>query len=59
MTKRTIPAGRFKAECLGLIDRVARTWEPLIVASTILGSALLITKDERLQKSAVVRTAWS
>jgi len=30
----------------------------LIAATAILESALLITKDERLQESAVVRTAW-
>jgi len=26
-----IPAGRFKSECLALLDRVARTGEPVIV----------------------------
>ena len=31
MKKRTIPAGKFKAECLGLIDRVAETQESFIV----------------------------
>ena len=31
MKRLTIPAGRFKAECLGLIDRVAETKEPFIV----------------------------
>ena len=31
MKKRTIPAGKFKAECLGLIDTVARTRESVIV----------------------------
>jgi len=31
MKKRTIAAGKFKAECLGLIDRVEQTREPLIV----------------------------
>jgi len=30
----------------------------LIAATAILESALLITKDERLQQAAVVRTAW-
>ena len=30
----------------------------LIAATAILESALLITKDERMQESAVVRTAW-
>ena len=31
MNKRTIPAGKFKAECLGLIDQVERTRESFIV----------------------------
>lgn len=31
MSKRTIPAGRFKAECLALLDRVAETGEPYVV----------------------------
>ena len=31
MKKRTIPAGKFKAECLALLDRVAETGEPYIV----------------------------
>ena len=31
MKKRTIAAGKFKAQCLGLIDRVEETQEPLIV----------------------------
>jgi prevent-host-death family protein len=31
MKKRTIPAGKFKAECLGLIDQVAKTRESFIV----------------------------
>ncbi len=31
MKKRTIPAGKFKAECLGLIDKVAETQESFIV----------------------------
>ena len=30
----------------------------LIAATAILESALLITKDERMKESAVVRTAW-
>lgn len=29
--KRTIPAGRFKAECLALLDRIAETGEPYVV----------------------------
>ena len=31
MKKRTIQAGKFKAECLALLDRVAETGEPYIV----------------------------
>jgi len=31
MKKRTIAAGKFKAECLGLIDQVEKTRESLIV----------------------------
>lgn len=31
MKTRTVPAGKFKAECLGLIDQVAETKEPFIV----------------------------
>ena len=31
MKKRTIPAGRFKAECLALLDRVAETGEAVVV----------------------------
>jgi prevent-host-death family protein len=31
MKKRTIPAGRFKAECLALLDRVAATGESMVV----------------------------
>ncbi|WP_373047652.1 type II toxin-antitoxin system Phd/YefM family antitoxin [Vulgatibacter sp.] len=30
-TKKTIPAGRFKAECLALIDDVARTGQPVVI----------------------------
>lgn len=29
--KKTIPAAKFKAECLALLDRVARTGEPVVV----------------------------
>jgi prevent-host-death family protein len=31
MSRRTIPAGRFKAECLALLDRVARTGDAYVV----------------------------
>jgi prevent-host-death family protein len=29
--KRHVPAGRFKAECLALLDQVAETRQPLVV----------------------------
>ena len=29
--RKTIPAGKFKAECLGLLDEVEATGEPLVV----------------------------
>jgi prevent-host-death family protein len=29
--KRVVAAGRFKAECLALLDRVEQTGEPLVV----------------------------
>ncbi len=31
VTKRYVPAGRFKAECLALLDDVAATGQPLVV----------------------------
>lgn len=30
-THKVVPAGTFKARCLSLLDRVARTGEPLVV----------------------------
>jgi prevent-host-death family protein len=30
-SKRVVPAGRFKAECLALLDRVEQTGEPVVV----------------------------
>jgi prevent-host-death family protein len=30
-SKRVVPAGRFKAECLALLDRVEETGEPVVV----------------------------
>jgi len=30
-SKRLVPAGRFKAECLALLDRVEQTGEPVVV----------------------------
>jgi prevent-host-death family protein len=31
MTAKRIPAGEFKAKCLGLLDRVAASGEPIVV----------------------------
>jgi len=31
MTERTIAAGKFKAECLALLDEVAKTGRPIVV----------------------------
>lgn len=31
MTERTVAAGKFKAECLALLDEVAETGRPLVV----------------------------
>jgi prevent-host-death family protein len=33
MHSKTIPAGEFKAPCLSLLDKVARTRQPLIVTN--------------------------
>jgi prevent-host-death family protein len=30
-TRASVPAGQFKAQCLSLLDRVARTGEPVLV----------------------------
>ena len=38
----TIPAGRFKAQCLALLDRVARTHEELIVTKRGVPVARLV-----------------
>lgn len=31
MNEKTIPAGEFKAKCLGLLDDVNRTGEPIVI----------------------------
>ena len=53
MTKRTIPAGQFKAECLGLIDRVAETHESFIV--TKRGRPVVEIIPVRARKSKALR----
>lgn len=37
---RTIAAGKFKAECLALLDRVARTGESLVVTIKFQGDVV-------------------
>jgi len=63
MTERTISASRFKAECLGLIDDVASSGEPLTVTkrgkplvrvlpleatAPLAGSVTFLASDEEL-----------
>jgi prevent-host-death family protein len=58
---RTIPAGKFKAECLALLDAVAETGETLVVTkrgkpvarvvpleppSSLIGSVTFLVSDE-------------
>ena len=63
MPDRTITASRFKAECLGLIDDIARSGTPLLVtkrgrplvrvvpvepAESLAGSVTFLVDDEEL-----------
>ena len=60
---RTIPAGRFKAQCLRLLDEVAATGEEIVVTkrgrpvarvtpveepSSLVGSVVFLVDDEEL-----------
>jgi prevent-host-death family protein len=62
---RTIPAGRFKAQCLKLLDEVAETGETILVtkrgkpvakvepiepAPSLAGSVTFLVSDEELMK---------
>lgn len=42
-----IPAGKFKAQCLALLDRVARTGEPLLVTKRGRPVARVVPVDKR------------
>jgi prevent-host-death family protein len=42
---RTIPAGRFKSECLGLMDEVQATCEPVIITKHGKPVAKLVPVD--------------
>lgn len=44
--RRTIPAGEFKARCLGLLDLVAETGESLIVTKRGRPVAKVVPVDE-------------
>ena len=63
MAEKTITASRFKAECLGLIDDIARSGTPLVVtkrgrplvrvvpvepAESLAGSVTFLVEDEEL-----------
>jgi prevent-host-death family protein len=43
---RTIPAGRFKAQCLRLLDEVAETGETIVVTKRGKSVAKLVPVDE-------------
>ena len=53
MSKRIVPAGQFKAECLRLIDRVAETHESFIV--TKRGRPVVEIVPVRVGKSKPLR----
>jgi len=46
MTEKTIMASRFKAECLALLDQVARTRVPLVVTKHGRPVARVVPLDE-------------
>ena len=46
MIRRTISAARFKAECLGLLDKVARTRRGLVVTKRGRPVAQVVPIDE-------------
>jgi prevent-host-death family protein len=45
-TDMEIPAGQFKARCLQLMDRVARTREPIVITKRGRPVAKLVPPDE-------------
>jgi len=44
---KTVPAGRFKAQCLALLDEVAETGEPIIVTKRGKPVAKVIPAEHR------------
>ena len=57
MSSRT-SCPRRKAACGGPRRIDGDAADRLIAAAAILESALLVTKDEQIQKSNIVRTVW-
>ena len=51
-TERSVPAGKFKAECLRLLDEVAATGRPLIVTKNGRPVARIVPA-ERLKPGAL------
>ncbi len=60
MTKapRTIPAGKFKATCLALLDEVARTGRPLIVTKHGRPVAQVVPLDDAEPPSLLGSVKW-
>lgn len=63
MSGRSVPASRFKAECLSMLDEVARTGEEIVITKrgrpvarvtpavepeSLLGSVRFLVDDEKL-----------
>ena len=49
--RNTIPAGKFKAQCLGLLDQVASSGETLIITKRGKPVARLVPVERELRKS--------
>ena len=50
-TRKTIPAGDFKARCLKLLDEVARTGQEIIVTKRGKAVARLVPLEPKVHKS--------
>jgi len=51
MKPKTLAAGRFKAQCLALLDEVARTGQPIVVTKRGKAVARLVPLEEVPPKS--------
>ncbi|HXV80262.1 MAG TPA: type II toxin-antitoxin system Phd/YefM family antitoxin [Candidatus Binatia bacterium] len=47
---KTVPAGEFKARCLALLDKVARTRQPLIITKRGKPVAKLVPTEMRTSR---------